>query len=60
MQRVSVRITQDVIGKSLSRWVSIIGPIMVGGYSMIDTRSVGKTAIDTFSRVIEIEPDELP
>jgi hypothetical protein len=44
--------TQKAIGKSISRWVPVIGPIFVGGYSMIDTRSVGKTAIETFSRQI--------
>jgi hypothetical protein len=51
--------TQKAIGKSISRWVPVIGPVVVGGYSMIDTRSVGKTAIETFSREIEIEPDSL-
>jgi len=59
LQRVSIKMTQKAIGKSISRWVPVVGPIVVGGYSMIDTRSVGKTAIETFSRVIEIEPDEL-
>jgi hypothetical protein len=59
LQRVSIKMTQKAIGKSISRWVPVIGPIVVGGYSMIDTRSVGKTAIETFSRVVEIEPFEL-
>ncbi len=59
LQRVSIKMTQKAIGKSISRWVPVIGPIVVGGYSMIDTRSVGKTAIETFSRVIEIEADSL-
>ena len=59
LQRVSIKMTQKAIGKSISRWVPVIGPIVVGGYSMIDTRSVGKTAIETFSRVVEIEPAEL-
>jgi hypothetical protein len=59
LQRVSIKMTQKAIGKSISRWVPVIGPIVVGGYSMIDTRSVGKTAIETFSREIEIEPDSL-
>jgi hypothetical protein len=59
LQRVSIKMTQRAIGKSISRWVPVIGPIVVGGYSMIDTRAVGKTAIETFSREIEIEPDHL-
>jgi len=60
LQRVTIQLTQKAIGKSISRWVPIIGPIVVGGYSILDTRSVGKTAIETFSREIEIEVEELP
>ena len=60
LERVAIKVTQKAIGKSISRWVPIIGPIAVGGYSVLDTRSVGKTAISTFSREIEIEPDILP
>lgn len=52
--------TQKAIGKSISRWVPVVGPLVVGGYSMLDTRSVGKTAIETFRREIEIEPEDLP
>jgi hypothetical protein len=60
LERVAIKVTQKAIGKSISRWVPVVGPIAVGGYSILDTRSVGKTAIETFSRVIEIEPDTLP
>ncbi|MEY3896960.1 MAG: hypothetical protein RLZZ214_2481 [Verrucomicrobiota bacterium] len=60
LERVAIKVTQKAIGKSISRWVPIIGPIAVGGYSILDTRSVGKTAIDTFSRVIEVESELLP
>lgn len=57
LQRVAIKTTQKAIGKSISRWVPVVGPVVVGCYSLLDTRSVGKTAIGTFSRVIEIEPD---
>jgi hypothetical protein len=60
LERVAIKVTQKAICKSISRWVPIIGPIAVGGYSVLDTRSVGKTAIETFSREIEIEPNILP
>ena len=60
LERVAIKMTQKAIGKSISRWVPVVGPIVVGGYSVLDTRSVGKTAIDIFSRVIEIEADILP
>jgi hypothetical protein len=57
LRHVSIKMTQRAIGRSISRWVPIVGPVVVGTYSMLDTRSVGKTAIETFSREIEIEPE---
>lgn len=59
LQRVTIQLTQKTISKSISRWVPIISPIVTGGYSFLDTRSVGNTAIETFSREIEIEVEEL-
>ena len=56
LRKVGVHVTQKAVGKSLSRWLPIIGPILIGGYSLWDTRKVGKTAIDTFSREIELLP----
>ncbi|MEI6053411.1 MAG: hypothetical protein WCQ44_11960, partial [Opitutaceae bacterium] len=55
LQRISIQVTQKTVGKALSRWLPIVGPVLIGGYSLLDTRAVGKTAIDTFSREIEIE-----
>lgn len=59
LRRIGVQVTQKAVGKTLSRWLPIIGPVLIGGYSLVDTRAVGKTAIDTFSRRIEIEPEGL-
>jgi hypothetical protein len=59
LRRIGVQVTQKAVGKTLSRWLPIIGPVLIGGYSLVDTRAVGKTAIDTFSRQIEIEPEGL-
>jgi hypothetical protein len=55
LRKIGIHVTQKAVGKSLSRWLPAIGPVLIGGYSMMDTRKVGKTAIDTFSRQIEIE-----
>jgi hypothetical protein len=55
---MGIQVTQKAVGKTLSRWLPIVGPILIGGYTFIDTRNVGKTAIDTFNREIEIEPAE--
>ena len=56
LRKIGIHVSQKAVGKSLSRWLPIVGPVLIGGYSLIDTRNVGKTAIDTFSRQIEIEP----
>ncbi len=58
LRRIGVHVTQRAVGSTLSRWLPIVGPIFIGGYSWMDTRTVGKTAIETFSREIEIEPAE--
>ena len=56
LRRIGIQVSQKAVGKSLSRWLPIVGPILIGGYSLLDTRNIGKTAIDTFSRQIKIEP----
>ena len=56
LRSIGVKVSQKAVGKTLSRWLPIVGPVLIGSYSMIDTRNVGKTAIETFSRHIEIEP----
>ena len=55
LRRVGVQVSQKAVGKSVSRWLPLIGPALIGGYSLMDTRRVGKTAVDTFRRSIEIE-----
>jgi hypothetical protein len=55
LRRVGIQVSQKAVGKSVSRWLPLIGPALIGGYSLMDTRRVGKTAIDTFRRSIEIE-----
>lgn len=56
LRRIGVHVTQKAVGSALSRWLPAVGPILIGSYSMLDTRAVGKTAIDAFGREIEIEP----
>jgi hypothetical protein len=46
------------VGKTLSRWLPVVGPILIGGYSFWDTQKVGRTAVDTFSREIHILPGD--
>lgn len=58
LRKIGIRVTQKAVGSTLSRWLPAVGPILIGGYSLVDTRMVGKTAIDAFSREIEIEPGD--
>ena len=55
LRRVGIQVSQKAVGKSVSRWLPLIGPALIGGYSLMDTRRGGKTAVDTFRRSIEIE-----
>ncbi len=57
LRRVGIQVTQKTVGKTISRWLPVLGPVLIGGYSFLDTRSVGKTAIDAFSRQIDIMPE---
>jgi hypothetical protein len=58
LRRIGIHVTQKAVGKTLSRWVPMVGPLVIGGYSLMDTRSVGASAIDTFSRSIFLEPGD--
>jgi hypothetical protein len=58
LRKIGIHVTQKALGSTLSRWLPAVGPILIGGYSLVDTRMVGKTAIDAFSREIEIEPGD--
>jgi len=54
LQKLGVRITQRLIGRTISRWIPLIGAAGIAGYAYYDTGCVGKTAVDTFSRDIDI------
>lgn len=57
-QQVGVRVSQAVLGKSVSRFVPLIGAVGVGAYAYFDTLQVAKTAVELFERdlIIEAEP----
>lgn len=57
-KKIGVRITQRVIGKSISRWIPLFGALGVAGYAYYDTGQVAQTTIELFRSVIEIEPEE--
>jgi hypothetical protein len=52
---LGVKVTQNIIGKSVSRFVPLVGAVGVGAYAYFDTNQVAKTAIDLFSKDIVID-----
>jgi uncharacterized protein (DUF697 family) len=56
LTRLGVRLSQRVLTKSISRLIPVIGALGVGGYAYYDTTRVAATAIELFSRKLELEP----
>ncbi|TAE74499.1 MAG: hypothetical protein EAZ84_10965 [Verrucomicrobia bacterium] len=57
-KKVGIRVSQRALGKALSRWVPVLGAVGVAGYAYFDTAQVAKTAIELFSKGVEIEPPD--
>lgn len=47
--------TQRLAGRTISRWLPVVGALGVGAYAYYDTGQVADTAIDLFRREIEFE-----
>jgi hypothetical protein len=60
VEKISVNITQRVIGQFISRWLPLLGSAAIGAYSYHDTRKVAANAIDAFEKEIEAEFVVLP
>ena len=52
---LGVKVTQNIVGKSVSRFVPLLGAVGVGAYAYFDTSQVAKTAIELFSRDIILD-----
>jgi hypothetical protein len=57
---LGVKVTQNIIGKSVSRLVPLIGAVGVGAYAYFDTTQVAKTAIELFSKDIVVDVPSTP
>ena len=53
INKVGIKVTQQVAAKTISRWIPVIGAIGVGGYAAYDTSRVAKTAIELFQSEIQ-------
>ena len=47
---IGLRLGEKIVGKSLSRWVPLIGAAGVSAYAYFDTRQVGLAALALFER----------
>ncbi len=57
-EKIGVKVTQQALGKGLSRWIPVVGALGIGAYAYYDTAQVAATAIDLFERDIELESDK--
>lgn len=54
-RRVGAKLAQRTLGKSMARWLPIVGAVGVGAYAYMDTAKVAATAMDLFEGAIEVE-----
>jgi uncharacterized protein (DUF697 family) len=54
LKKMGVEVTQRIIGKGLSRWIPVLGAVGAGAYAYYDTTQVAATAIELFSKDIEV------
>lgn len=55
LRKVGVGISQRVIGRTLSRWIPLVGAVGVGAYAYYDTAKVAETTIELFGTPLELE-----
>ena len=60
MRKIGVKVIHRTTGKSLARWMPVIGAVGVGAYAYIDTAEVGKSCIDLFTNELIIESTKTP
>jgi hypothetical protein len=56
---LGVKVSQQLMGKGISRFLPLVGAAGVSAYAYFDTLQVGKTAIDLFSREAAIHSQKL-
>jgi hypothetical protein len=56
--RIGIRLTQKIIGSTVSRWIPFVGAAGIGAYSYFDTQAVAKTAMEFFAGDVQIQDDE--
>jgi hypothetical protein len=55
IEKISINVTQRLIGQFISRWLPLIGSAAIGAFTYRDTRKVAANAITAFENEIEAE-----
>lgn len=56
LQKLGLTISRRILRKNLTRWVPIAGAALTGSFTYFDTLSVGKNAVEIFSKEIQVYP----
>ena len=57
LRRIGVVVTERVVGRTISRWLPIVGAVGIGAYAFYDTAQVAKTSISLFESHVDAEPE---
>jgi uncharacterized protein (DUF697 family) len=57
LRQVGLKMAQRLAGRTASRWLPVVGALGVAAYAYRDTRRVGHTAIELFSRDVTRDDD---
>ncbi|TGL15336.1 hypothetical protein [Leptospira meyeri] len=55
LEKLGLLISKSIIRKQFARWIPIGGAVVTGTFAYYDTKRVGKTAMDLFSKEIHAE-----
>lgn len=55
LEKLGLMISKSILRKQFARWIPIGGAVVTGTFAYYDTKRVGKTAMDLFSKEIHAE-----
>jgi len=57
LRQIGLTLVQRLAGRTASRWLPVVGALGVAAYAYRDTKRVGQTAIELFSREVALADD---
>ena len=57
LRQIGLKMAQRLAGRTVSRWLPVVGALGVAAYAYRDTMRVGHTAIELFSSEVALEDD---